>query len=80
MYKQASLYINGKINNKVEWDEIIRFEEAKSYFKLTTDERNEGVMIDKSSFIEGDPDSFRQWMLDKHPEIGYGSVAPPLNK
>ncbi|MCI9025963.1 MAG: hypothetical protein HFG92_16365 [Dorea sp.] len=78
--KNISLYINGKINNKVEWTEIKKFEEAKSYFKLSTEVNNEGVMIDKSSFIEGDSDSFRQWMLDKHPEIGYGSVAPPLNK
>ena len=78
--KNISLYINGKINNKVEWKEILKFEEAKSYFKLSTNEQNEGVMIDKSSFTEGDADSFRQWMLDKHPDIAYGPVAPYLNK
>lgn len=78
--RNISLYINGKINNKVEWDQILRFEEAKSYFRLSTDEYNEGVMIDKASFTEGDTDSFRQWMLDKHPEIKYGPVTPSLDK
>lgn len=78
--KRISLYVNGKANNKVEWKDILRFEEAKSFFKLATDEYNEGVMLDKSCFTEGDSDSFRQWMLDNHPEIKYGPVAPPFNK
>lgn len=78
--KNISLYINGKINNKVEWKEIQKFEEARSYFKLSAKESNEGVMIDKSCFIEGDADSFRQWMKDHHPEIPYGPIAPPLDK
>ena len=78
--KNISLYINGKINNKVEWEEIKKFEEAKSYFKLSTNEYNEGVMIDKSCFTEGDADSFKQWMLDNHPEIKYGPIAPPFDK
>ena len=78
--KNISLYINGKANNKVEWKDILRFEEAKTFFKLATDEYNEGVMLDKACFTEGDADSFRQWMLDNHPEIKYGPVAPPFNK
>ena len=78
--KNISLYINGKINNKVEWKEIIKFEEAKSYFKLSTAEHNEGVMLDKSCFTEGDAASFIQWMLDKHPEIEHAPIAPPFDK
>lgn len=78
--KNISLYINGKINNKVEWNEIVKFEEAKSYFKLSSGEYNEGVMLDKLCFIEGDADSFRQWMLDKHPEIEHGPIAPAYDK
>lgn len=78
--KNISLYINGKINNKVEWSEIARFEEAKSYFKLKSGEYNEGVMLDKASFTEGDADSFRKWMLEHHPEIEHGPIAPPLDK
>ncbi len=78
--KNISLYINGKANNKVEWKDILSFEEAKTFFKLATDEYNEGVMLDKSCFTEGDADSFKQWMLDNHPEIKYGPVAPPFNK
>ena len=78
--KNISLYINGKINNKVEWKDILRFEEAKSYYKLATDEYNEGVMLDKSCFTEGDSDSFRQWVIDNHPEIKYGPIAPMFDK
>ncbi len=71
-----SLYINGKLNNKVEWGQVIRFEEGKTYFRLATDEYREGVMLDKASFTEGDTDSFRQWMRDNRPDIEYGPVAP----
>ena len=78
--KNISLYINGKINNKVEWSEIKKFEEAKSYFKLSANEGNEGVMIDKACFTEGDAESFKKWMLDKHPETPYHPIAPPFDK
>ena len=78
--KNISLYINGKINNKVEWSEIKKFEEAKSYYKLSANEGNEGVMLDKSCFTEGDAESFKRWMLDKHPEIPHAPIAPPFDK
>ena len=78
--KNISLYINGKVNNKVEWEQIRKFEDAKTYFKLTAQEGNEGVMLDKSCFTEGDADSFRQWMLDNHPDIEYGPIAPAFDK
>ncbi len=78
--KKISLYINGKLNNTVEWKDILKFEEAKSYFKLTTNEYNEGVMLDKSCFTEGNADSFRQWMLDNHPDIPFGPIAPMFDK
>lgn len=74
------LYINGKFNNNVEWDEIIRFEEAKTYFRLATDEFRDGVMLDKESFIKGDAESFKKWMLECHPEIEYGAVDPMFDK
>lgn len=70
------LYINGKFNNSVEWKDVVKFEEAKTYFRLGTDEFREGVMLDKESFIKGDCDSFKQWVLDRHPEVPYGPVAP----
>lgn len=78
--KNISLYINGKSNNKVEWSEIKKFEEAKTYFKLTSEDGIEGVMLDKESFVEGDADSFRQWMKDYHPEIAHEPIAPAFNK
>lgn len=78
--KNISLYINGKLNNKVEWSEIKKLEEAKSYFKLTSQDNIEGVMLDKDSFTEGDPDSFKQWMLDTFPEIKQGPIAPAFDK
>lgn len=78
--KNISLYINGKANNKVDWAQIRKFEDAKTYFKLTAEEGNEGVMLDKTSFTEGDADSFRQWMLDNHPEIEYGPISPAFDK
>lgn len=78
--KNISLYINGKINNKVEWDDIVKFEEAKSYYRLTTDGQNEGVMIDKECFTEGDSEHFKQWMKETHPNIEYGRVDAYLDK
>lgn len=78
--KNISLYINGKLNNKVEWSEIAKFEEAKSYFKLTSSQGVEGVMLDKSCFIEGDSGSFKQWMLDIHPEIPHTPISPAFDK
>ena len=78
--ERISLFINGKINNRIEWKDVLAFEEAKTYFKLTTDERNEGVMIDKESFIKGDGESLKRWMKDNHPEIVYQTVKPQFNK
>ena len=69
------LYINGKYNS-VEWNDVIKFEEAKTYFRLGTDEFREGVMLDKNSFIKGDAESFKQWVLEKHSDIPYGPVDP----
>ena len=75
-----SLYINGKSNNKVEWSEIVKLEEAKTYLKLTSKDGIEGVMLDKESFTEGTSDSFIQWMKEKHPEIACTPIAPAFNK
>lgn len=78
--KNISLYINGKSNNKVEWSEIVKLEEAKTYLKLTSKDGIEGVMLDKEAFTEGTSDSFIQWMKEKHPEIACTPIAPAFNK
>lgn len=78
--KNISLYINGKLNNKVEWSEIKKLEEAKTYIKLAADVGNEGVMLDKDSFTEGDSESFKQWMHETHPQIEQGPIAPAFDK
>lgn len=78
--KNISLYINGKWNNKVEWSEIQKLEEAKTYFKLSSGTHNEGVMLDKTCFTEGDADSFKQWMLKEKPQIPQVPIAPMFNK
>lgn len=78
--KNISLYINGQSNNKVDWSELKKFEEAKTYFKLTAQDGVEGVMLDKACFTEGNADDFRQWMKDMHPEITYGPIAAAFNK
>lgn len=78
--KMITLAINGKMNNKVEWNQIRKFEEARSYFKLTTDEYNEGVMLDKMCFTKGSADEFKQWMWEQHPEIEYAPIAPAFDK
>ena len=37
-------------------------------------------MLDKDSFTEGDSSSFKQWMLEQHPEIEYGPIDPAFDK
>ena len=78
--KDIALYINNKINNHVNWEDLTKFEEAKSYYKLTSKDQIEGVMIDKDSFIKGDAISFKQWMLEQHPEITYSPIDPAFDK
>ena len=46
----STLYINNKINNHVNWEDLTKFEEAKTYYKLTSKDQIEGVMLDKESF------------------------------
>ena len=78
--KDISLHINGKLNNRVEWSDIKKLEEAKTYFKLTSPDGVEGVMLDKECFTEGNADSFKEWMLNVHPEIEQVPIAPAFNK
>lgn len=75
-----ALYINGKINHRVEWKEIQRFEEAKSYYKLATAERQDGVVLDKQCFTKGDAVKFKHWMTEQHPEIKYGRIHPAYDR
>lgn len=77
---KVRMFVNGKLTNRIEWKDIIAFKEAKSYFKLATDEFNEGPRLDKECFKKGDTDTFRQWMLDNHPEIPYGPEDPMFNR
>ena len=78
--KDIALFINNKINNHVNWEDLTKFEEAKTYYKLTSKDQIEGVMLDKDSFTEGDSSSFKQWMLEQHPEIKYGPIDPAFDK
>ena len=78
--KDISLHINGKLNNRVEWSDIKKLEEAKTYFKLTSPDGVEGVMLDKECFTEGNADSFKEWMSNVHPEIEQVPIAPAFNK
>ncbi len=79
--KDIALYINNKINNHVNWEDLTKFEEAKTYYKLTSKDQIEGVMLDKDSFTKGDSESFKQWMLEQHPEIKYDlSIRHSINK
>ena len=78
--KDIALFINNKINNHVDWEDLTKFEEAKTYYKLTSKDQIEGVMLDKDSFTEGDSSSFKQWMLEQHPEIKYGPIDPAFDK
>ena len=45
--KDIALFINNKINNHVNWEDLTKFEEAKTYYKLTSKDQIEGVMLDK---------------------------------
>lgn len=47
--KDIALFINNKINNHVNWEDLTKFEEAKTYYKLTSKDQIEGVMLDKDS-------------------------------
>lgn len=78
--KNISLYINNKLNNKVEWKDISKFEYAKTYFKLASGDRNEGVMLDKECFTEGSAEEFISWMKEHHPEIPYAPIHPAYDK
>ena len=78
--KDIALYINNKINNHVNWEDLTKFEEAKTYYKLTSKDQIEGVMLDKESFTKGNSESFKQWMLEQHPEIEYGPIDPAFDK
>lgn len=78
--QDITLHINGKLNNRVEWTDIQKLEEAKTYFKLTSSDGVEGVMLDKSCFTKGDADSFKEWLKDTHPEVEQTSIAPAFDK
>ena len=64
----------------MDWKDINRFEEAKSYYKLASGDQNEGVMLDKDSFTEGDSEQFKTWMQEHHPDIPYGPIHPAYDK
>lgn len=78
--KRISLFINGKLNNQVEWEQVRKLEEAKTYYKLTTDEKNEGILLDKECFTHGTGEAFVTWMKEEHPEIEQGRIAPAFDK
>lgn len=78
--QDISLHINGKLNNRVEWEDIKKLEEARTYYKLTVADGVEGVMLDKACFTKGSPDDFLHWMQENHPEIHHVRIAPAFDK
>ena len=48
----------------------------RNAIKGAAGEGNEGVLLDKQCFTRGDAEAFKQWMIDRHPEIEYGWIHP----
>lgn len=80
MEKRIALHINGKLNNQVEWTDIVKMEEAKTYLKLSTEEKGEGIMLDKDCFTKGSAEEFKNWMKENHPEIAQVRIASAFDK
>lgn len=78
--RYIELYLNGKQNNTVGWDEIKEFREAKTYFNLSTGNGREGVMLDKECFTKGNVVDFKEYMKREHSDIPYKQEEPAYNK
>lgn len=78
--KRISLFINGKLNNQVEWEQIVKLEEAKTYLKLTANDNKEGIILDKNCFTQGTSEEFKKWMKEEHPEIRQEKISPAFDK
>lgn len=74
------LYINDKLNNEVQWNIIKKCCNAKSFIALRTEKFGEAVMLDKSSFIKGDADSFLKYMETHHKDIPIVEEDPKFNR
>lgn len=74
------LFLNGKQNNTVGWDEIKEFREAKSYFNLSTGNGRDGVMLEKDSFTKGTAAEFIEYMKREHNSIPYRPEDAPFDR
>jgi len=57
----------------IKWERVEKFVEGKSYFdfKVTTSLGSDQARLDKNCFTLGDAESFKQFVLEQHPEIPY---------
>lgn len=72
------LYMDGKLNNEVQWSQVDKLVEAKSYFDLEVD--GDYLRLDKAKFTQGDAESFLTYMKEQHPEIPYQEEKPEFNR
>lgn len=71
---------NGTMSAYVKWDRVSSFQEAKTFLDLKVDGDENQARLDKESFTEGDVESFKQYMREKHSDIPYKEVEPAWNK
>lgn len=72
------LYVDGELNNEVEWSQVKALAEAKSYFDLEVGD--DYLRLDKACFTEGDAESFRAFMTERHPEIPHQEEKAEFNR
>ena len=72
------LYMDGELNNEVQWSQVDKLVEAKSYFDLEVD--GDYLRLDKATFTQGDAESFLTYMKERHPEIPHQEEKPEFNR
>lgn len=75
---EISLYVDGNLNNEVQWNQINGLVEAKSYFDLEVN--GDYLRLDKAGFTQGDSERFLSYMKEQHPEIPYREEKPEFNR
>ena len=72
------LYVDGELNNEVQWGQVKTLVEARSYFDLEVG--GDYLRLDKASFTKGDAESFLAYMKECHPEIPHQEEKPEFNR
>lgn len=72
------LYMDGELNNEVQWSQVDKLVEAKSYFDLEVN--GDFLRLDKAKFTQGDAESFLAYLKERHPEIPYQEEKPEFNR